>query len=278
MEDKPTMRSIATEIEAETTENTAPVEQVNNPTEPNETATPTSGQATTPVAVQPEENFATSFDPKTLAPELLPVYKSMQGDYTRKTQEIAEVRKRAEEYAKVKPLVDKLMSDQKMLDMVLGIKQAEPTTPTEPEIPDDPKAFADFVKNQALEEMRREREEMIRQERFEQARERDIAEAEKSDPRLTSDPYFQKAIAGIVSNDPLFRTGQKTATQATKEAIAEYDAYIQNESIKRQEELVALAKQRKNVIPDSGSTPISTATGGAKTMRDAWRLAQEEIN
>lgn len=42
-----------------------------------------------------EDSF-TRFDPSALPPELMPVYKQMQGDYTRKTQEIAEFRKLGE--------------------------------------------------------------------------------------------------------------------------------------------------------------------------------------
>lgn len=41
--------------------------------------------------VEPEESF-TGFDPNALPPELQGVYKSMQADYTRKTQELAETR------------------------------------------------------------------------------------------------------------------------------------------------------------------------------------------
>ena len=45
----------------------------------------------TPVS-EPEESF-TGFDPNALPPELQTVYKSMQADYTRKTQELADARK-----------------------------------------------------------------------------------------------------------------------------------------------------------------------------------------
>jgi hypothetical protein len=44
------------------------------------------------------EDTFTTVDPSTLPPELLPVYRSMLGDYTRKTQEIAPYRRLAEEH------------------------------------------------------------------------------------------------------------------------------------------------------------------------------------
>lgn len=44
-----------------------------------------------------EEDTFTSIDPSTLPPEALPFYKSLQGDYTRKTQALAEERKAYEQ-------------------------------------------------------------------------------------------------------------------------------------------------------------------------------------
>ncbi len=56
--------------------------------------------APAPVAVTPEadtESF-TKLDPNALPPELQPFYKSMQADYVRKTQEVAQQRKQFEEF------------------------------------------------------------------------------------------------------------------------------------------------------------------------------------
>jgi len=60
-----------------------------------EVATPASTEAANPVAV--EDSF-TSVDPNTLPPELQAIYKSLQGDYTRKTQETATLRKQYESF------------------------------------------------------------------------------------------------------------------------------------------------------------------------------------
>lgn len=54
---------------------------------------------TQPEATQSEQQTQDAFtkvDPNTLAPELQEIYKSLQADYTRKTQEVAEQRKRFE--------------------------------------------------------------------------------------------------------------------------------------------------------------------------------------
>lgn len=51
-----------------------------------------------PVAPVEVESFTEKFDPNTLPEELLPAYKSMQADYTRKTQSLAERARQFEQY------------------------------------------------------------------------------------------------------------------------------------------------------------------------------------
>jgi len=60
-----------------------------------------SGQATHQGESAPAEESFSSIDPKTLPPELQAVYKNMQADYTKKTQPVAELRKKAEAFDKV---------------------------------------------------------------------------------------------------------------------------------------------------------------------------------
>jgi hypothetical protein len=48
---------------------------------------------------QPEAESFTGFDPNVLPEDLQTVYKSMQADYTRKTQEIAEIRRQMESFS-----------------------------------------------------------------------------------------------------------------------------------------------------------------------------------
>jgi len=54
-----------------------------------------------PVAPVEVESFTEKFDPNTLPEELLPAYRSMQADYTRKTQAIAETKRTLEQYGEV---------------------------------------------------------------------------------------------------------------------------------------------------------------------------------
>lgn len=66
------------------------------------TETPSqSGQAATQAQSAPVEEQFSSIDPKSLPPELQAVYKSMQADYTKKLQPIADIRKKAEGYDKI---------------------------------------------------------------------------------------------------------------------------------------------------------------------------------
>lgn len=66
-----------------------------------------------------EEQFS-NVDPKTLPPELQAIYKSMQADYTKKTQKAAEAAKKAEAY-------DQLTGDQRFRDYWSGLSRKEKT-------------------------------------------------------------------------------------------------------------------------------------------------------
>lgn len=69
----------------------APVEQA-------PAAVPQQGQERVDVGATPEQGDTfTNVDPNTLPPELQAIYKSMQGDYTRKNQELAEFRRGIDE-------------------------------------------------------------------------------------------------------------------------------------------------------------------------------------
>jgi len=52
-----------------------------------------------PVSADAEAESFTGFDPNTLPEDMQAVYRSMQGDYTRKTQEIAELRRQYESFS-----------------------------------------------------------------------------------------------------------------------------------------------------------------------------------
>lgn len=64
------------------------------------------GQAATQAQSAPAEESFTDIDPETLPPELKAKYKSMLSDYTKKTQSIADVRKKAEAFDQVRSRSD----------------------------------------------------------------------------------------------------------------------------------------------------------------------------
>lgn len=64
-----------------------------------------------------EESFST-IDPTTLPPELQAVYKNLQADYTKKTQSVADVRKKAESF-------DQISKDQRFVDYWNGLNRQQ---------------------------------------------------------------------------------------------------------------------------------------------------------
>jgi hypothetical protein len=79
-----------------------------------EQGTPASDPSPQPAEVaqvqtpEPQGDAFTQLDPNTLDPALLPIYKSLQADYTRKTQEVAGVRKQLEQYGDFDSVKQKL--------------------------------------------------------------------------------------------------------------------------------------------------------------------------
>lgn len=74
------------------------------------------GQAASNAA--PAEEQFSNIDPKTLPPELQGVYKNLQSDYTKKTQSVAESRKKAEQF-------DQISKDQRFVDYWNGLNRAQ---------------------------------------------------------------------------------------------------------------------------------------------------------
>jgi hypothetical protein len=77
-----------------------------------------SGQATTQVQSAPTEESFSSIDPTTLPPELQSIYKSLQADYTKKTQGVADTRKKADAY-------DQISRDQRFVDYWQGLNRTQ---------------------------------------------------------------------------------------------------------------------------------------------------------
>lgn len=99
-----------------------PVEPTAAPTGQAEVSTGTpdsqNGQAATQAQSAPAEESFSSIDPNTLPPELQAAYKSMQADYTKKTQSIAEFRKKAEGW-------DQISKDQRFVDYWQGLNKTQ---------------------------------------------------------------------------------------------------------------------------------------------------------
>jgi hypothetical protein len=272
----------------EVTETTEDIENIETPDEEGGEPEGEPAEEVSEEVVQDEnqtENFTNSFDPNNLADELKPVYKQLQADYTRKTQEISTIRKSLEaekvNYDKVLryvPLLNKVLANQELVQQVLGINpKTGDFKPPEEEIPTDPRAYAEWIKEKTLTSWREEQatREKIRGEQ--EALNREYQEAEKVDPRLNSDLAFQNVILGLVAINPDFKAGQINAVEATKQAIKFFDGktkeLVDIQTKKRREELF----RKKNVIrdSDSGGNTIQTSDK-PRSIRDAFKQAEGE--
>lgn len=77
-----------------------------------------SGQASPQGQSAPTEESFSNIDPQTLPPELQAVYKSLQADYTKKTQSAADSRKKAEAY-------DQISKDPRFVDYWNGLNKTQ---------------------------------------------------------------------------------------------------------------------------------------------------------
>ncbi len=186
-----------------------------------------------------------------------------QADYTKKTQEVAEVKKLADEYRGLQPFLEELAKDPYIQQRYLG--QGEAQAQSEPEIPDDPAEFAKMVKEQTIAEMEQK-----------MATQRDLDDAAAVDPRLNSDPKFAQIIAGLVAQDQAYIGGQKSAAEATQDAIASWQEYSQGIVQKTKTDLQARVLSKKMVTPQSGS-PATLQRNTPLTIQEAARQAEEEL-
>lgn len=188
-------------------------------------------------------------------------------DYTKKTQEIAEIRKNAEEFARYKPYIDKVLQDENLYQAVFGQPQTgQATGENAPEVPDDPVEFADWIQQRVIEAVDAR-----------DAQGADYAAAERLDPRLSSDPEFAKLIGGLVAQDVDFLEGRKSGEQATHEAIESYNGYVAKMREGFRKDMQTKVTQKRMVIPGSGS-PGETASAKAMTMKEAAQAAEEELS
>lgn len=271
----------AQEAEAEIAESGKDEELVKSSTE----ATDTDQEAVeskeqSEVADNPVKESAPQFDPlsyidglkdKNLSTEQKKALRDgflRQADYTKKTQEIAEARKLADEYKKYQPIVQKVLSDEKLLETVLGIKGQEGAE-DKPPYPEDPMEYATWVKSQVINEIQAMN-----------AQQADFSNAMSLDKRLQGtgeeDVKFQKLIVGIVAQDEDYKQGRKTATQATQDALTWYNDWQKGYTTKVQQDLTNRAKNRSFVTQRTGS-PVAVEPSGPKNIREAFRQAEEEL-
>lgn len=186
----------------------------------------------------------------------------MQSDYTKKTQEIADVKKQWDQW---QPVINYLSENPGLLEQMVNPKTDQPQ---QPEIPDDPREFYNSVKTEAVQEA-------IQLMEQKQARQQDIMGAASVDPRL-SDDNFGRIIASLVQADPDVMSGRKSFTDATRSAISFYDSYASGMENKIRNDITQKAQSKTMVTPQR-SSPITTGKPAPTTMQEAYKQSLEEL-
>lgn len=200
-------------------------------------------------------------DPSKIPPELLPIYKQMQADYTTKTQEIAALKKNQQFLDSTKGLIQKLYdpSNKEVLDKLMGNQEQQ--------YPTDPVKYAEWIQQNTLKQM----QEMM-------AQQEDYRKAESVDPRLSSDANFQQIILGLVSTNPDFVNRSITAEEATRRAVKFFDDQINTAKKVGKTELSEQAvKKSSKFSATTNGKPSSVGGNGAVSIHDAAKLAMEEL-
>jgi len=192
----------------------------------------------------------------------------MQSDYTKKTQEIAEVKKQWDQW---QPVINYFKENPGVLENLTGPQQDQ-VAQEEPEIPDDPREFYNSVLSRAKQEAVAEAVALMEQK---QARQQDIMGAAAVDPRL-SDDNFGRIIASLVEADPDVKAGRKSFTEATKSAVAFYDSYASNMESKIRSDITQKA-QSKTMVTPMRSSPLSTEKSAPATMQEAYKQTLDEL-
>jgi hypothetical protein len=238
---------------------------------------------------QSEDSF---FDPTQVPEELQPVYKGMQAAYTKKTQEVATLRKEAEgwktkaesydKYERYIPIVEEMLSSDKA-----ETKQGPEIVALETELrkqgySDEAinmmKIGAQTILNQFNQSRQTEKEQEVL--------EKGIAEAEQVDPRLNDESLvyktddgktvtFGEMVSKLVFSDPNW---QKHPVEATRAAIKNIDALIGQAKTQGKQELSDQAKVKAGKFPSVTSSPQSAAGDSQpKTVHEAAAEAKKEL-
>lgn len=212
-----------------------------------------------------EEESFTSIDPNALPEELKATYKSLQADYTRKTQEVAKIRKESEQQAKV--LEERIRELEKSRQPeVQGSQQLTPQQVIQEAVKGELQAakIVEFQDN-ALSAYRNSDPRLNdeNQETYDKAT--DLFVGQRMD-ELLSDYVKEKGT----------EIGFDTDTKV-KQALEEWDQYLQEQNKKYLERQSKLAKE--NQKKNSRSNPPAT-TGRSKpgkmSLEQAIALAQQK--
>lgn len=232
------------------------------------------------VGDNPVEESFTGFDPSTLPDDLQNVYRSMQADYTRKTQEVAELRRVNQSFSElgVDPneavnIVDffkRLENDPQVANEFVSRVQSyweQPSNANTPQMGDTPvdEGYENLPPSlaQELQAMREFREEML----FQQEQSQIMSELEtvENEIRLANPQYSDQDIEAIYS--------LAYSTDGDLQAAAEQYHGIQ-------QRLLGNYLQSKQV--PQGATPVptgpnSTPMSGFKNLDDAHKAAMEVV-
>lgn len=247
---------------------------------------PTQAETTEQTNTETEGEDQSFFDPNQVPDELKPAYKQMQGAFTKKTQELAQERKAAEEYrqraeafAKYEryvPVIEEMMKNQsvqKPPEMVALEQQLR-----EKGYSDEAVELATTVGQQLLQTT-------FQREQVNQIQSR-IVEAANLDNRLNDNSLVydvgdgEKATFGQIVEQLVAADANWTAdpVAATQRAIKKVDALIGKAKTEGKEELSASAKGKANKFPQTNSSPQNaTSTDEAMTVQEAFKQAKEEL-
>ena len=235
-----------------------------------------------------EESF---FDPKQVPEELLPAYKGMQAAFTKKTQEIANIRKEAEAFKQKAESYDKVQHFIPIVEEMLASKEQSQDSPEMTALVSKLKEAG--YSDEAIEMMKIGAEFTLNQ--FNQSTadkeakakfESGTAEAERLDPRLNDESLvykledgktvtFGQMVGQLVASNPKW---EENPVEYTKQAIKMVDALIGSAKKEGKEELSNTAKAKAQRFPSVTSSPQSAASDAApKSIHEAAKLAQAEL-
>lgn len=233
-----------------------------------------------PEAVEAEESF-TGFDPNVLPEDMQAVYKSMQADYTRKTQEIAELRRQYESFSEAGVDADSALQAVEFLqklnnDSQFAMSVAESIRQTVG-TPDDSQSVETTISENTtnsydslppqlaaeLEQMRQFREEMLEM----QAQQETLAELEAMENTIrTANPNYSDADMEAIYSLAYATDGDLMAAQE------QYHAIQQNLLGKYLE-----SKQVPHGATPAPSAPSSIPGRSFENLDDAHKAAMEAV-